>query len=71
MTRPYCHVLQEEESKRLHDELLLARKESDRVRLDRAETVNRLTKSLEESQKRNEELLNSGMSKQKTFALFL
>ena len=53
-------MTQDEESKRLHDELLHARKEADRVRLDRAETVNRLTKSLEQSQKQNEELLNSG-----------
>ena len=53
-------VTQDEESKRLHDELVQARKEADRVRLDRAETVNRLTKSLEQSQKQNEELLNSG-----------
>ena len=53
-------MTQDEESKRLHDELLRARKEADRVRLDRAETVNRLTKSLEQSQKQNEELLNSG-----------
>ena len=52
--------MQDEESKRLHDELVQARKEADRVRLDRAETVNRLTKSLEQSQKQNEELLNSG-----------
>lgn len=37
-----------------------ARKEADRVRLDRAETVNRLTKSLEQSQKQNEELLKAG-----------
>ncbi|XP_028402524.1 centrosomal protein of 152 kDa-like [Dendronephthya gigantea] len=54
----------DEESKRLHDELVEARKESDRVRLDRAETVNRLTKSLEQSQKQNEELLNSGSTQE-------
>ena len=52
--------VQDEESKRLHDELVQARKEADRARLERAETVNRLTKSLEQSQKQNEELLNSG-----------
>ena len=53
-------LFQNEESKRLNDELTQARKETDRVRLDRAETVNRLTKSLEQSQRQNEELLRAG-----------